>query len=282
MIGKFFSLNGKLLPLKKAVISIDNIEFSYGFGVYENLKVRNRFIYFPEMHCERMLYSAKIIGLKTSLSAEQIHNNIKNFVNSVKEDSFNIKMMLIGKKERQTESSDLYIFANAPLYLPKKAYSKGVKVITYHGERQLQQAKTLNMLMSYLAYSKARAENAHDALLVDKEGNIREGTRTNFFFTDGKNIYTTAENKVLNGVTRITLIDALSKNGIQVMEKNISLKEIDNYKGFFLTSTSAKVLPISKIDSKEIAIPEIVRNIARVYDEYLDGYRNKSEFSSAL
>ncbi len=270
MLGKYFSFNGKLLPIEKATIPIDNIEFSYGFGVYENFKVRNKFIYFSEQHCERLLHSANIISLPIKLNKAQIKKYLEEFVNNVNQDSFNIKMLLIGNKNNE---SDLYIFALAPKYLPRKAYTQGVKVITYEGERQFPQAKTLNMLMSYLAYREAKKQNAYDALMIDKENRIIEGTRTNFYFSDGNIFYTPPENCVLNGVTRITLIEALKKQNIRLEEKHIKLNEINDYEGFFLTSTSAKVLPISKIDNKKIDIPEIIKKVIKVYDKYLKDYK---------
>ena len=269
MIGKHFSLNGSLLSVEKAVLPVDNLEFSYGFGVYENLKVRKKFIYFPEQHCERLIHSANMIQLPVKLNKSQIKKYLIEFVNNVKEDSFNVKILLIGSKD----GSDLYIFALTPKYLPRKAYTQSVKVVTYHGERHFPQAKTLSMLMSYIAYKKAHSQNAYDSLMIDNNNNVIEGTRTNFYFTDGKTIFTSPEKEVLNGVTRITLIKALKQKNIKVKEKNLNLKDIKRYKGFFLTSTSSKVLPISQIDSIKVEIPEIIRNAVKIYDSYLDEYK---------
>ena len=271
MLSKCFSFNGKLLPIKKANLSVDNLEFSYGFGVYENLKVRKRFVYFPDEHCSRLIHSADIINLPVRLNKNTIKKYLLEFVKNVDEDSFNIKILLIGNKD----SSDLYIFALAPKYLPRKAYTQGVKVITYDGERHFPQAKTLSMLLSYIAYKEAHKQDAYDSLMINDENNIIEGTRTNFYFTDGKTIFTPPEKEVLNGVTRITLIKILKKKKIAIKEKNIDLKDIKKYKGFFLTSTSSKVLPINQIDNLKVDIPDIVRKAVKVYDEFLDGYKKK-------
>ncbi|MAE42550.1 hypothetical protein CMO93_02160 [Candidatus Woesearchaeota archaeon] len=273
MLGKQFSFNGKLLPAEKAAIPIDNIEFTYGFGVYENLKIRKRLLYFPEMHCERILNSAKIINLKPKFNKIQIKNYLVEFVNKIKEDSFNVKILMVGNKT----DSDLYIFAAAPKYMPRKAYTQGVKVITYQGDRQFPNAKTLSMLMSYVAYKKARENNAYDSLMINNDNKIREGTRTNFFYTDGKTIFTAPKEQVLNGVTRITLLEALKKENIAVREKELDLKELKKYKGFFLTSTSSKVVPISEINNKKIEIPEIIKKVIRVYNRYLEEYGKKSK-----
>ncbi len=272
MLGHYFSLNGQLLPIEKALIPLDNLEFSYGFGVYEALKVRNKIVYFPEKHIERLFHSAKTINLKVPLSPEAVFSALKDFTIAISEhSSYNIKIVCV--------TNNLYIFATAPLFVPDKLYRLGAKVITYSGERQFPQAKTLNMLMSYLAYAKAREEQAYDALLVDREGFICEGTRTNFFFTDGTTIFTPPKEKVLEGVTKLTLTEALSVKGIIVEEKTVKKDDIctnnflnPHYQGFFLTSTSSKVLPISQIDEQVVSVPAIIQAVKEIYDQFLESY----------
>ena len=89
-------------------------------------------------------------------------------------------------------------------------------------------------------------------------------------------IFTAPEKYVLNGVTRSTLINALKKKKIKVNEKILDVKDLSKYKGFFLTSTSSKVLPISQIDNKKIEIPDIVKKAVQIYDNYLREYKNQS------
>jgi branched-chain amino acid aminotransferase len=262
MIGKFFSLNGELKPVEKAVIGIDNLEFTYGYGVYEALKVRKRKLYFVEEHSTRLLESASIIKIQTRLNSDTIKEWIITFAKSVKEDSFNIKVLFVGQ--------NLYIFATNPKYLAQR--NQGVKVVTAKGERKFPQAKTLNMLESYIIFTESSKKEAYDALVVNHDGKIREGTRTNFFYTDGTTIFTAPAAQVLNGVTRSTLLKVLESNKIPVEEKELDSTELSQYTGFFLTSTSSKVVPISQIDERSIEIPEIVTRIMKLYDEFLDNY----------
>ncbi len=268
MLAPSFSLNGKLLPTDQAVISLDNLEFSYGFGVYEIIKVRKKILYFPEKHIERLFHSAKTIKLTVPLSLEAVFSALKEFTNAIAEESYNIKILCV--------AGNLYIFATAPLFVSDKLYRSGVSVITYHGERLFPQAKTLNMLMSYQAYAQAKEQQAYDALLVDNQSFIREGTRTNFFFTDGRTIFTPPSEHVLEGVTKLTLTEALRQNGIDVIEKKILHSELNHYTGFFLTSTSSKVLPIREIDGVTFEIPKLIRTVMVIYDKYLQEYTSSS------
>lgn len=265
MLGEYCIHNGKFIRAEEAKISIGNIEFSYGFGVYENLKVRGGKIYFADEHVERLFNSAQVIGLQHNFK-EEIIKWLVSLVVKNKVEAANIKILLIGG-----EKPDLYILTLSPKFLDKKYYRHGVKVITYQYERFLPQAKTLNMLPSYLIYKKAVESGAHDALLVDKQGYITEGTRSNFFVLKKKTIYTAPAEKVLAGVTRKTVIDCVRQNGYEVVEKNIKLSEVLKYSGAFLTHTSGKIVPIRNIDGREFPeIDEDLRELMRLYDAYLD------------
>jgi len=271
MLGKYICLNGKFINEKQAKINVDNIEFSYGFGVYETIRLRNNKIYFLVEHLERLLDSAQVIGLEYSFSIATMTQWVNSLVKKNKIESANIKMLLIGGQEPQ-----LYIMLLAPVYLEKKNYREGVKVSTYQYERFLPQAKTLNMLPSYLAYRQAKESGAFDCLFLDKKNYILEGTRTNFFAIKNKTLYTTPVAKVLDGVTRRKVIACALENGYKVIEKNILLKDIKDYDGAFLTNTSGKIVPVKRIMSNELGIMEFevideeIKILIKLFDEYLE------------
>jgi branched-chain amino acid aminotransferase len=261
MLQEIAILNNKLVSKKDACVPIDDIAYTYGFGVYESLKVRKGKIYFKEKHVKRLLKSAKIIGLEHDFNEEYVSKGIDLLLKKIEKDAFNIKMMLIGDKPR------LFIFATNPRFVTNKEYSKGVKLVTYNSERFKPKAKSLSMLESYIAYKKARKENAYDSLFVNKKNEILEGTRTNLFFTDGETIFTIPEEKVLSGVTRENVILALKEKGIEIKEKSLKKNEIEKY-SFFITSTSIGVLPINQIDDIKLEIKSIVQEVRKIHKEF--------------
>ena len=264
----YFSKNGQILPIEEASMPLSNIEFSYGFGVYENIKVRNGIVYFVKQHIERLQKSAKVIGLIYPFTATEIENYLQKLLEKLaltKPDaSANIKMLLIGGRE-----PELFIMALAPLYPDRKLYSQGAKTITIEYERFLPKAKTLNMLPSYLNYKKAKEAGCYDALLVSKKRTIIEGTRTNFFTIKGKELFTAPAEEVLEGVTRQTVIATAQKHGFVVHEDAIPVIQIGEYDGCFLTSTSSKIVPIRQINDHEFAISQPLRELMKVYDGFL-------------
>ena len=270
MLENIASKNGEITSQEKAHIQVDNIEFSYGYGVYETIKVRNKIIYFPEEHIKRLFESCEVIKLTHQFSQKEVLRFLNEFTRKIQSEAYNIKINLIGTNEPNI--ANIYIFASSPLFLTSQMKSKGVKTILFNGERLYPKAKTMNMLTSYLAYKQAKQENAYDALLVDKQGYIHEGTRTNLFYTDGEKLYTPPKETTLEGVTQNTVIEALKKEGIKVIQRPLKKEELNSFKGYFLTSTSINILPINQIDENKFEISEIVKKAIKIYEEYLRDY----------
>lgn len=263
-----FSKNGKILPITEANIPLTSIEYAYGFGVYETIRVKNNKILFLSDHIRRLEVSAKIIKLEHSFLKENIEKYVIDFVGELNAGTFNIKILLVGAPEKE---KPLYIMASNPLFVDKKLYHDGVKTITAKYERSYPQAKTLNMLGSYLAYKEAKEKDCYDALLLNKKGNITEGTRTNFFTIKENVIYSPFEKDILPGVTRKHVLNIAKQNGWTVKEKDIPLESLALYDGAFLTSTSIKILPIKKIDGFEYKeIPNGLKKLLLIFDTYIN------------
>jgi len=270
---KYFSHNGAIKPHDAAHVSLFDINYCYGYGVYETLKVRGGILYFVEDHCERLCHSAEIIGIDLPWGKEELATYIKELIvaNGVKD--ANIKILCIGdSRGRRIAETDLYILMLAPLFPPRTLYSKGATAISAQGERHFPTAKSLEMLMSAICYRRARERNAYDALLINSKGYVTEGTRTNVFVTDGTTCYTPPRDCTLFGVTKKTVIECAARHGIPVEERNLPWEEYAAWQGVFLTSTSSKIVPLVLIDRLTFAIPPLIRDLMRYYNRYLDEY----------
>ena len=267
MIGEFFIKNGALLPVSEGVIPIDHLELFYGFGVYELIKVRHLQAHLLPEHTARLIQSAAIIGLEHEFSLEKIGEWAETLVKENNIDAANIKVLLLGGPS--AAEAILYIFLTAPRFVEKKEYRDGVKVITVKHERFLPQAKTLNMLPSYLAYRDAKAAGAFDALFVDHENRVHEGTRTNFFAIIGKILITPPLGIVLGGITRQTVVQCANQNGFMIEERLLTVEEIKQADGAFITNTSGGIVPIRQIG--DFQYPEItleIQKLRKLYEEF--------------
>jgi len=274
MNGPWYLKNGQLESIDKAVIGIDDINFAYGFGVYETLKVRNGVLYFPDLHMERLRHSANMIGLALPWTDLELIDSLHELVTANANKNSNLKLLLLAS-DSSDRGVDLYMIELNPLFPKHQDYQHGAKAILYEGERQLPQAKTLNMLISSMAYRKARELGAYDALLVDRNGYLTEGTRTNLFWVNGDQLFTTEEALVLAGVTRLTVMRALQAAGLSITEQKLHCSELAGgikTLSLFVTSTSTKIMPLARVDDRELAINPLVFECMKIYKDWLANY----------
>lgn len=267
-----FIHNGNIKPISEALIPVSCIEYTYGFGVYEALRVIEGIPTFIDDHIERLMLSAKVIDLEHPWTTDDIRKFLQLLTTTTQERAYNIKLLLIGG--RRKEGAQIFAIPLAPHFPEKKLYRDGVAVCTYSYERLFPHAKTLNMLGSYLAYREAQKRGCYDALLRNRNGNITEGTRTNFFVLKGKEILMAPKEEVLEGVTMKHVLDVASAQQLKITECQITLDVITHCSGAFITSTSSKILPIKSIDAIQLPpVPNELRELMKGFDTFIETWR---------
>ena len=261
-------LNGSLIRAEEAVISAYNIEYTYGFGVYESIRVTNGIAYFLDNHIERLLESARIISLFHSVSHDDVRSWVHALMATITDESYNLKILLIGAPS--PERVQCFILPLRPSFPDKRWYKRGVTVSVAQYERLFPQAKTLNMLGSYLAYNSAKKNGHYDALLTERNGHITEGTRTNVLFIRGNSIVTPPNESILPGITRDVVLHVAQKLHIPLLIEPIPLTRISEFGGAFLTSTSSKILPIRAVADQEFGeLPPTLLSLMNEFSSYL-------------
>lgn len=265
---EYFSHNGVIKPAAEAKVSLTSTEFTYGYGVYENIRISKGVAYFLDDHCQRLLDSAQTIALEHTFNEADIKRFVLELIDRIKSPAYNLKLLLIGGKT--PAEANLYILGLNPFFPNRALYKAGVKLITYQYERLFPQAKTLNMLPSYLAYRQAKQQDAYDALLLDRDGHITEGTRTNFCGLQGRTIVSPPEIQILPGITRKKVFEVAHTAGFKVATRDIALSDLTTYEGLFITSTSSKILPVRQVDDTILPpAPEALRELMKLFDDYL-------------
>lgn len=259
-----FSRNGDILDASEAVIPLSNIEYAYGFGVYETVRaVRGKPLFLAD-HLERLMHSAALLKLGHRLTPADLSRWTADLLLRIDADACNLKMLLIGGKT--PNDATFFIVPLAPLFPDRKLYAKGAKAITYEYERILPQAKCLNMLGSYLAYREAKAAGAYDALLVNRHGCITEGTRTNVFVMKGRTIISPPKEEILLGVTMKHMLQAAAACGMPVEHRPIPLADLPSFEAVFLTSTSSKVMPLSAVNDLHFTVSAPLKELMEAFD----------------
>lgn len=245
IIGKHAIVNGKIVDVAKAVLSIKDKEFQSGFGVYESLRVIQGRVVYAEDHIARLFYSAKGIDLRHPYTPDQLTAWLEELIEYDAIQEATIRILLVGGMEAR-----LFITSDPLLTYPRSFYSEGVKAIAYHGERFLPQYKTCSLLMNHIALREASTQGAFEALLVDRRGLVLEGTRSNVFAIEGTTVHTAPVSTVLEGVTRDKIIKAIGKLGYKLVYEAPSLVDLlaGRYDELCISSTSMGAMPISALN----------------------------------
>lgn len=274
MEAKLVIKNGELIEKDKACISIYNKALFFDFAVYSNIKVVQGKMFLPELEIEKLFESAKIIGIEHNFTKEHI---IEWAAKLIRENGLTdalIRILLMGP-EKEMEPI-LFLFPVGLTFYPDEFYNRGIKLITFEGERLFPTSKTKDLLLCYIAYREAVKHEAIDALLVDRNKNIREGTRSSFFVIKDNTLIVPPKEKVLEGVTRKIILDIVSKI-MRIKEKDIPLKKIKEYDEHFITGTTLNVMPVKQIDNiilrKEVG--EKVRELQKLFREYCEDNKLK-------
>ncbi len=261
-------LNGSLLPSSEAQIPISDKGYFFDFAVYDSLKIIQGKLFFPEFHIDRLLFSAQQIGLDHKFTKKQILEWTNLLVKKNDLTDHSIRTILIGDPD-ENKNPKLYIFPITGItYFPNEYYSKGIKVITYKGQRRFPQAKTTDLLLGFDGRRKAKQSGAQEVLMVDHGGFIREGGSSNFLAIQGNKLTTPPKEKCLEGITKKIILEIASQD-FEISEEDIPVENLKKYDEFFITSTLKNVMPIRQIDDIIIAttFPK-TKQIMKLYKNY--------------
>ncbi len=269
---KFSVKNGKIIKTSKLNINIINQAYWFDFSVYSSLKVIGGKIFYVNYHIDRLFDSALKLDLGHGFNKDDIKIWLEKVVKKNKINDGFVRMFLLGDVDKN-EKADLYIVAIGGLtFYPDKFYKEGVSVITYAGERHFPNIKSKDLLLSFVALRQAKKQGCLESLLVDKEGSIREGTRTNFYALKGDIIVMPPDEKVLEGITKKFLKEAI-KDDFKIIKEDIKANDLGSYDGFFLTSTTMNVMPIRNINGIDCKINlDRIKKIQKLYKEYIKGF----------
>jgi branched-chain amino acid aminotransferase len=246
-----------------------------GKSLYEVIRIIDGVPVFLEEHMNRLNNSEKLMDLKLPYGIEEIKERIYKLIKENHCDLGNIKLVFnfFDKK------CDFYAYFLKHNYPEKSDYLNGVETIFFHGERDNPNAKVINLSFRDRVDAKIKEKQVYEAILVDRNGNITEGSRSNIFMIEKNNVFTSPMEKVLPGITRDIIIKVIKKCGYSVIEKEFNYKNIDRLDGMFISGTSPQVLPIKSVENVKFnsADNEVIKNIMAGYDKEIEEYIRKNK-----
>ena len=287
--SKFIWKNGTFEKWNESSVHILSHTLHYGTGVFEGVrayKTKNGAAIFRlEDHTKRLFEAADKISIEIPYT--------KDYLNTIQKEIFNINnldegylrpIVYLGSEGLGLRAKDLSVNVAIaawewPSYMDPEARVKGISIIKSSYKQYSDPLHSGNKIIgtyinSTMAVNEAIKKGADEAILLDKNNYVSEGSGENIFFVKDNIIYTPTVEQCLNGITRQSVIKIANDFNYDVIEKNLKFDELLDCDEAFFTGTAAEITPITKIDNQRIGIGlrgDVTEKLQRTYLEIVSG-----------
>ncbi len=258
-------LNGSFFTKEEAKISVFDHGFLYGDGVFEGIRAYNGKVFKLREHLERLYESAHHILLKIPLSIDEMEEaTLETLRRNNLNDSY-IRIVVsrgigdLGLDPKKCSGATVVIIADHISLFPQEHYDNGLEVITAatrqrNNDNFEPRIKSLNYLNNILVKIEAAQAGAMEAIMLNSQGYVVEGSGSNIFIIDNKGWLITPPVYVgiLEGITRNTVMDLAQEMGLTVKELPFTRHDLYVAAECFLTGTAAELIPVISVDKRSI------------------------------
>ena len=289
-------MDGEMLPWRDAKVHVLTHTLHYGLGVFEGVRAyktpTGTSIFRLNEHTSRLFESAHILGLTIPFTKEELNEaQVQVFLRNGLEEGYLRPMVFLGSEAMGIRAKDLTVHVSIaawpwPDYMDPDSREKGIKVRTssytrHHVNITMCKAKSNgNYTNSILALHEALDSGCDEALLLDNEGYVAEGSGENVFLIKDGVLHTPELTSCLAGITRSTVFTLAKELGLQILERRITRDEVYIADEAFFTGTAAEDLPIQSFDGRTIgggSRGPITEKIQSAYFDQVRGNRSVNE-----
>ncbi len=254
-------LNGEHLPIAEAQISTQDRGFLFGDGVYEVIPVYSKKMFYFEEHLQRLKNSLAAVKINNPHTDEQWLNLLTELIELHDWDDQFLYLQVTRGVQLQRDhmpADDLtptvYAYTNPLKPVANDIIENGIKVITLEDIRWLRcDVKAITLLPNVMMKLAAKEQGAQDAILVDANGHINEGTASNVFMVkNGLLITPPNSQKILPGITRFVLEKLAKEHHINIVEKEITENELAEADEIWLSSSTKEALPVCTLNGQAV------------------------------
>jgi branched-chain amino acid aminotransferase len=284
-------LDGELVPWQEAKVHVLTHTFHYGVGVFEGVRAystpdQGTCIFRLHEHTDRLFRSAKILQMNMPWDKDALNAAQREVVRvNELEEGYLRPMCFLGSEGMGLRADNLqtHVMVAAwpwPSYMDPEARDRGIAVRTssytrHHVNITMCKAKANgNYINSILALREAIDSGCEEALMLDNEGYVAEGSGENFFMVRDGIIYTPDLTSCLDGITRNAIFRIAGDEGYEIREKRITRDEVYICDEAFFTGTAAEVVPIRELDNRPIGEGRrgpVTEQLQRIYFETVRG-----------
>ena len=290
-------LDGEMVPWREAKTHVLTHTLHYGLGCFEGVRAYNTAngpaIFRLKEHTDRLFRSAHILNMKMPFTKEQVNEAQRAAVRENNLDEAYLRpMVFLGSEGMGLRADNLQVHVMVaawswPSYMSPEAKEMGIKVRTssytrHHVNITMCKAKANgNYINSMLALNEAIASGCEEALLLDNEGYVAEGSGENIFIMRDGVLHTPELTSCLEGITRATILEFARELDIPVKERRITRDEVYIADEAFFTGTAAEVLPIRELDGRVIGEGKRGPVTEKLQGMYFNAVKGKSAEHSA-
>lgn len=252
---KTYFVDGQFVPEDEAVIPVTDLSVLRGYGVCDIMRTYRGKPFFIKEHVQRLVKSAGEIGLSLPWAENEIIRLVlETLEKNQPVNEVNIRIVITGGSSADffhpQGDPRLIILITDLKKLPDTWYNQGVSVITILQERPMPDAKVTAYIPAAMALKQAKSKDAIEAIYVNRDNQVLEGTTSNLFaFVN--NTLITPKDHILKGITRQAIL-ALSGQHFNIEERPIDLSELLLADEVFITGTNKGIVPVVKIDNTVI------------------------------
>ncbi len=285
--------NGSLVPWREAKVHVLTHTLHYGVGVFEGVRAyatpKGPCIFRLEDHTRRLFNSAHILGLEIPYTPEAVNAAQREvFAANALEEGYLRPMVYLGAEGMGLRATGLSVNLMVatwpwPSYMAPESLERGIAVRTssytrHHVNISMCKAKANgHYINSILALQEAVAAGCDEALMLDNEGYVAEGTGENVFIVRAGELHTPELTSCLDGITRDTVFALARAEGLTIHERRITRDEVYIAEEAFFTGTAAEVLPIRELDGRRIGSGQRGPITERLQSLYFDQVRGRRE-----
>ncbi|MFD1706848.1 branched-chain-amino-acid transaminase [Siminovitchia sediminis] len=264
MSEQWIFLNGSYVKKEDAVISVYDHGFLYGDGVFEGIRSYSGNVFKLHEHLVRLYESAKSIMLEIPYTQEEMTQIIVETLrrNELKDGYIRLVVSRgvgdLGLDPANCREASVIVIAEPLRIYPKELYDTGIEIATVATRRNRSDVlnpmiKSLNYLNNILVKMEANLAGVPEALMLNDQGYVAEGSADNIFIVkDGKLLTPPGHVGALVGITRNTIIEIAREKGYEVEEAMFTRHEVYTADEVFLTGTAAEVIAVVKVDGRVI------------------------------
>ncbi|MCH1641601.1 branched-chain-amino-acid transaminase [Paenibacillus timonensis] len=264
MAEQWIYLDGQFVTKDQAKVSVYDHGFLYGDGIFEGIRIYNGNIFKCKEHLDRLYDSAKSIMLEIPLTYQEMENALVETLRRNELRNGYIRLVVsrgagnLGLDPNRCPKASVVIIVEQLAIYSEEAYKTGLKTVSVSTRRNIPDAlnpkiKSLNYLNNILVKIQSNLSGAGEAIMLNAQGYVTEGSGDNIFIVKNGMITTPpCYLGALDGITRQAIIEICRKKGYSIQEQPFTLHDVYVADEVFLTGTAAEVIAVREVDGRII------------------------------